>query len=188
MSLTPEGERFLDGFAHALRTLPSEVRDDVVAEVRSHLVERMQQGHPDAVEAFGSPEAYARTFLAEWRLQGTVAAGTPWRLLSALLRSSTNAFFLLAVFVPLLVLQLAALTLVVFGLLRPLAPGHIGLFYASGHFLLGAAGGNVHPRGGLLGPWTLPVFVTVGLLLLWSGRRALLAAARWRVRVLRGQQ
>lgn len=188
MSLTREGEAFLERFDRALRALPPEARADVVAEVRSHLEERTEQGRPDAVQAFGSPEEYARGFLGEWRLEGAVAAGTPWRLLSALLRSSTNALFLLAVFAPLLVLQLMGVVLVALGLLRPLAPDHIGLFHVPGQLVLGAAGGSVHPQGDLLGAWTVPFFVAGGLLLLWSGRKALLWTARWRVRVLQRQR
>lgn len=185
-ALSPEIETFLRGLRMGLAALRPEDRDDVIAEVRSHLEERQAQGRPHPLDGFGDPADYAAQFLAERTLTSALAHGTSFALGRALLTGGVRALTAAATAVVLSV-QLAALALVLAGIMKPFVPSHIGLFLdaSGGVQLLGFSSQDLARYHEVLGGWAVPLFIATGGLLMWLGNQALRALARRRVRGLR---
>ncbi|MBY0448786.1 MAG: hypothetical protein K2P95_08855 [Hyphomonadaceae bacterium] len=77
--------RYLLQLKRFLRPLPVEDREDIAAEIRSHLLLRAEViGAEQAIAEFGPPERCAQGFLEELRLQSAFADGSPGASLSAL--------------------------------------------------------------------------------------------------------
>lgn len=187
-ALSSEVERYLRALRHTLAALPEAERDDLVAEVRSHLADRTARGDADVLAGFADPEAYAAEFLAERALAGAIARGSSWALGAALLSGARTGAAILAV-VPLAILHVVAAALVILAALKPVFPAHIGLFvsdggpWAFGAWDLGAGAGVRE----VLGWWALPVFAAAGALILWIANRGLRAVARGRLACVRDQ-
>ncbi|HYG68991.1 MAG TPA: hypothetical protein VD838_15085 [Anaeromyxobacteraceae bacterium] len=183
-----KAERWLRALRQALSALPDDERDDLVAEVRSHLADRAARGDADVLAGFAEPEAYAAEFLEERALSGALAQGASWALGSALLSGARTGAILLAV-VPLAVLHVVATALVVLAAAKPLFPGHVGVFVGdAGPWVIGAWSGAAETGvRELLGWWAVPVFGLGGALLLWAANRALRAVARRRLARVRGR-
>ncbi|MFZ0820878.1 MAG: hypothetical protein WAM91_12475 [Candidatus Acidiferrales bacterium] len=176
---TKEVDDFLRRFRRGLTTLPSDIREDLVSEVRSHIEERLSQGKLDLASAFGSPEEYASRFVNEEALRSAVAGGRPWQLIGVLLGRVRATAQVVFVILPLGVIEIMGLVLAAAGVCKPFSPGHIGLFLrANGAFgLLGYISdpGSMHE---VLGYAAMPIFIFGGLLLFWASHRLLLGVAR----------
>ena len=135
--LHPEAERFLEKLRSSLAALPGDERDDIVAEIRSHLEERAARGEPDHVGGFGSPEAYAAAFLQERGLTGALARGSSWAIGRALLSGARKAGWWYLVLV-LAMLHLYGASLIAMAALKPIFPAQVGKFVGDGKFSLGA--------------------------------------------------
>jgi hypothetical protein len=186
--LSSEVERYLRALRQALAALPDAERDELVAEVRSHLADRAARGDADVLAGFADPEAYAAEFLAERALAGAIARGSSWALGAALFSGARTGAAVLAV-VPLAVLHVVAAALVVLAALKPLFPGHVGVFVSDGGpWAVGAweRGASAGVRE-VLGWWVVPVFAVGGALIFWAANRALRAVARGRLTRVRGQ-
>jgi uncharacterized membrane protein len=174
-----EIERFLRAFRQGLGTLPADIRDDLVKEMRSHLEERLERGHLELTNDFGSPEEYASQFVHEQLLGTAIVRGRPWELVPALLGAIRTASVAIFLVLPLAVVELIGIAFVLIGLSKPFAGTHIGLFLrANGSF--GGLGwiGNTTSTHEVLGFAAIPLFIFVGLLLFWTGNRVMLAVAR----------
>ena len=95
-------ELWMRALAHHLRHLPEGVQDDILAEVRSHIRDRISQGIPceQVAAGFGAPAAFAQSFdngvtfdVALARREGREALAT---LLEELWRSVTIGFGLVS--------------------------------------------------------------------------------------------
>jgi uncharacterized membrane protein len=123
-----EVEAFLRRFRRGLAFLPTDIRDDLVDEVRSHIEERLAQGKVDLTKSFGSPEAYASRFAAEQALSAAASQGSPFQLVTVLLAKVRQAAFVVFLVLPLAVVEIMALALATIGVLKPFASDHVGLF------------------------------------------------------------
>jgi hypothetical protein len=173
-----EVDDFLRRFRRGLASLPADIREDLVSEMRSHIEERSSQGKLD-LASFGPPEEYASRFVNESVLRTAVARARPWQLVSVLVGRARATALVVFVVIPLAVIEIMALVLAAAGICKPFDPGHIGLFLrADGSF--GGLGwfsnpGSMHE---VLGYAAMPVFIFVGLLLFWGSHRLLLSVAR----------
>jgi uncharacterized membrane protein len=76
---------YMAQFARALRALPPEDRQEIAAEIRSHLLLRAEAvGAEAAIAELGSAERCAQGFLDELRLQRAFADGSPGKSLATL--------------------------------------------------------------------------------------------------------
>ena len=163
--------------------------EEVIAELRSHLIDRTQ-GSTDtsemgaALKAMGDPRELARLNIAA-RLAARPGAA-PWRILArigTLARVSLGGFW--AFLVSLTGYALAASWLLV-AVVKPFLPSDVGLWRRGGEtFSLTLGLMNHRPAGAeLMGWWIVPVGLLVGPLLAfatwrygrWSLRRLALAA------------
>ena len=182
MMLTKEAEKFLEQFDFALGALHAEQRQDLVRELRSHFEDRP---HTHIAETFGSPEAYAASFVTEQRLSAALARPWPWRIFGALLGTVRDATLFFAVlFIG--SFELTGLAFIVCGALKPIYPQDIGTFFTDdGKFI---AIGSIAPAAGtheVLGYWAVPLFIAVGALVFYVSHRILVGIVRWRLRLLR---
>lgn len=77
--------RYMAQFKRLLRPLPAEDREDIAAEIRSHLLLRAEAiGMEQAIAELGPPERCAQGFIEELRLQSAFADGSPGASMSAL--------------------------------------------------------------------------------------------------------
>ncbi len=177
-------DEFLRKVRQGLASLPTVEQEEIVAELRSHLLERQSQGNPDPLAGFETPERLAAEFVAEYSLRGALAQGTSWALGKALFTAARDSVLGLLVLMPLVLLQVSALLVLLTAVLKPFVPGKVGLWVGNGNFYVGVDQqlAGVHE---VLGWWGIPVLAVTGVLLFWVSNRAMLALVRWRLRSAR---
>lgn len=180
MSLPKDAEQFLKSLRQGLSTLDEKERDEIVTELRSHLLDRQAQGKTDLLEGFEAPEILASAFLSEYALRGALAQGTSWAMGRALLIAARDSALVLLIVCPLILLQLCGACFIALGLLKPMMPGRIGMWVGAGNLNLGFSDPSpqVHE---VLGWWAIPVLLAVGFIVLWLSNRAMRAVIRWRL-------
>ncbi len=163
----------------ALSRLPSADREAIVAEVRSHLHQRHEQGEEalrSAFAAFGSPEEYARSFEDEFLLAEVEGASGAWPLVRTGARYATRnlAGLLGAFFFGLL--YIVSIACLVVALVKPVLPQQTGLFVSERVFAFGIIDAvTAAETEELLGYWAIPL----GL----AGALLTYAAATWMLRL-----
>lgn len=172
-----EMETWLRRVKWALACLPDAERDDIVAEIREHLLERVAQGaQASAVLAeFGRPEGYARQFIDEREV--SFAAGSRHNLpmlgvvVSRAHRSAVAAIALLATAGLATVAFVAVLTAII----KIFDPLHAGLWQGGKELFLGVVdnSGTSHE---LLGNWIYPL-AALSIVVSWLSGRAILVWA-----------
>ena len=178
---TAAADAYLRKVRQGLASLPEPEREETLAELRSHLLERLDQGSTDPLLGFDSPEQFAAEFVAEYALRGALAQGTSWALGRALFIAGRDGALSLLVLFPLLMLQLCALVLLVAAALKPFLPDQVGVWVGGGNFSVGIGHGNA-ARHEMLGWWSILVFALAGGLLFWVSSQAMMALVRGRLR------
>jgi uncharacterized membrane protein len=184
-SVSAEAERFLKEVRRGLGPLQTDERDDVIEELRSHLIERAAQGQVDVLAGFEDPSTLAASFVEERALRGALSAGTPWAHARAILGSTGDSLLLLCALVPLVLGQLVAALVVLTATLKLFAPSEFGVWVGPGAFYVGRATPLAHE---VLGLWGFPVLLAVGVLLFWMSSRGLRALARSRLTATRAHR
>jgi hypothetical protein len=192
-------KKYLQDLAAALSSLPKEQSNDIVEELRSHIVEKSAAGvdmngdmngamTPASVDAvlagLGAPESLARLYVADDLQIRALKSRSPVLIIRTLFRWASLSFAGFSALVASIIGYSLSLSLIICGLLRPIHPRTAGLFRIpdgadySVSLRLGFAG---LPPGShdLLGSWIIPIGVMAGLGLflvtslfaLWSIRR-----------------
>lgn len=171
-------DTYLTELSRALRGFAEPDRHDILQEIRAHLEHRAGEGRLDeALKALGSPQACARGFLEELKLQQAFTDRGPARTFAALFALASQrltaavgllisgTFFLLA----------AGFAFTAFCEL--VTPERAGLWSnpATGTFFLGVTDANeMLGTRDLLGRWLFPVAAVLTLVSLligqWLGR------------------
>lgn len=176
--LPADAERFLDEVRRGLGPLDEDERTDVIAELRSHFVERKAQGKADLLAGFEDPATLAASFVSERALRGALSQGTPWAFVRALITSAGSSLALLFGLAPLLLAQVVALFCILTAALKPFSPSDFGLWVGNGNFYVGRRTPEAHE---ILGWWGIPVLVVAGVLLFWGSSRLLRSLVRSRL-------
>lgn len=169
----------------SLQRLDASDRAALTDEIRGHLHESAAapDGLDRAIAGLGTPYGLGRRLVEEYELAGAVAASGPWRLLVALTgRSSRRAAGAGAAFVALLCYLCAGL-FAIMAAVKPLAPGHVGLWRLDGAGDGGAgwSAGLLASRPAvpeLLGLWAIPVAIGCALASYLVGTMVLRGVAR----------
>ncbi|MEK7265497.1 MAG: hypothetical protein AAB227_05290 [Pseudomonadota bacterium] len=159
MSDAAKIDDYVRGLTRALRALPD--REEIIAEIRAHLDHRAGEGKlGEAITALGPPDACARSFIEEMKVQSAFADGGPAKTFGALLAlasqrvtAATGLFFSGIFFV-------MAAAFVFVGFYEMVAPETVGMWSdpATGSFFFGAMDDPTLPSAHeLLGPWMIPV-------------------------------
>jgi uncharacterized membrane protein len=172
-----ELESWLRRMRWALASLSDIERDDIVAETRAHLSERIAQGTPTraALDAFGPAEAYALHFVDERELSGAAGSQRPAAMLGAIVRRAHRSVVAAIAFFIVIGLGTVAFAAVLTAIVKILDPIHAGLWLGKTQFFLGVIA-NPGVSRELLGNWIYP-FAALGVAISWLAGRAVLVWA-----------
>jgi uncharacterized membrane protein len=177
-ALSPPAERYLRDMDRCLSAIPEAEREEIVAEIRSYLLDRADAAaHP--VQVLGPPAEYAASFVHERALAGALVKGTSWALGRALVTGVGRLTWWYVVAV-LALAHVYGAVLVALAALKPVFPRHIGVFVGD-HFVVGAMLGSALVGREVIGWWAIPFFLVPGVFILWGGNFVLRVLVRWRL-------
>jgi len=182
MTLPKQAEEYLKQVRQGLASLGQDERDDIVAELRSHLLDRQAQGRANLLEGFGSAERFAASFVIQSALRSALVQGTSWSLGRALFIAARDSVLVLFGLLPLLLAQFVALGFLVCAALKPFFPDQLGLWVGPHAFFIGTTSGNTPDIHQVDGWWVFPAVAVAGVLLFWLSNRLMVGLVRWRLR------
>lgn len=152
----------------SLAALPEADRDAIVAETRSHVLDRLDAGITldETLSALGDPEDYARAFSDSYAVTAAISSRRLPRLLSALLFNAARSAVVAASAVVIFIAWAAAAMTFYLTALKISDPAHVGLWKGERFFFIGIID---DPSSGqeLLGPW-LPAIALLVTLIAWA--------------------
>jgi hypothetical protein len=165
----------------ALTRMPSPEREDIVAETRGHLEERIAAGASpaQALAAFGPPEAYAHRFLDEMDVSAALGSRRLGDGLGVVVRRLNRSLVAVLAFLVVLFVGGIALGLVVAGAWKLFDPAHVGVWIEGRSFWIGDIDDPAAGRE-LVGLWLYPMTVA-GVAAAWVVCRTVLL---WAVRAI----
>ncbi|OFW99913.1 MAG: hypothetical protein A3E78_04860 [Alphaproteobacteria bacterium RIFCSPHIGHO2_12_FULL_63_12] len=177
-------ENYLRGLSKALRALPDRDRDDIVAEIRAHLEHRTGEGKlAEAIKSLGAPDACARSFIEEMKIQTAFADGGAVKTFGALLTLASRRVTATAGLFVSLVFFLLAAGFAFTGLAEIVAPDKAGLWVGpdSGSIMIGTFDtpatpdtplppGAPEPPREILGRWLIPFAAGMSVLFFVIGQ------------------
>jgi hypothetical protein len=164
---------YVAALSRALSGLPERDRSDILAEIRAHLEYRAGEGKlEEALKALGSPQACARSFLDELRLQSAFTDAGPGKTLGALFAlASRRALASAGLFVS-GIFYLLALGFGIIAVTDIVQPASVGLWIdpARDVYVLGAVDDPGTATKEILGAWIIPVAAGLCLFALVIGQ------------------
>jgi uncharacterized membrane protein len=152
----------------ALAPLPESDRDGIVAELRSHVMDRVDAGVSieAALAALGEPEEYARAFRDSYTVTTAISSRQLPQLISALLHNAMRSLAVGAAAIAIFMAWAAAAIVSYLAVWKLSDPVHVGLWRGERFFFIGIID---DPSTGeeLLGP-LLPVAALVFILIAWG--------------------
>jgi hypothetical protein len=128
-------DHYLARLETAFDHMPSVERDEMIQEVRSHLLERIEaephvteRGVKEILRAFGDPAELASQHKTGTMLRRAVASRSPWVLLRSTLRWATTSTIGLIAFLVMVTGYGSAAVCYLSVFLKPLFPTRIGLW------------------------------------------------------------
>jgi hypothetical protein len=176
-------EDWLRRMKWALARMPSPEREDILAETRAHLRERLDGGQDAeaALAALGPADAYARRFIDEMELSGALGSQKFSDLLRVILRRLHRSLIALVAFFALLILGAIGIGAPLTALARMVDPAHFGLWVGPDNFAFGYNDSpSVHE---VLGAKIYPVSLIMAGTAWVLGRMVLV----WAARMIRGR-
>lgn len=174
-------EDWLRRLKWALAKVPSPEREDIVAEARAHIEERVAGGRPvaEVIADFGAPEAYARHFVDEMEAAGALGTQSSGDLLSVVARRVHRSLVAALAMFGVLVLALAGFTALSMVWMKITHPVRAGLWISPTQQFIGVID-DPSKAHDVLGWWLYPLAAAI-LLLVWLIGRLILI---WAVRAL----
>lgn len=164
-------ERYLLRLRLALTGVGESDKEDVLSEIRSHIVDRLEDtSRPldeiveQTLAGLGSPEALASRYQSEGLLRRASTSMSPVLLLRATLRWAMTGFVGFMVFWVLVIGYLTSAAFYVCAFLKPIFPENIGLWFGSNGLNMGYHSPGDAPAQELLGIWFAPVALSLGCL------------------------
>jgi len=184
VGLDPKVESYLAGVRAALRGMPKHEIEDILRELRSHVVDltgKEGSGVEAALQSLGDPVELAKTYRAENQMVRAECSGSPLIILQGLRHASRSRLGRVAATALYAFGYINVLTLWAAAIDKLFAPSRVGLWYTPGDiwsFTL-VRNGN-QPAGGreLLGWWLVPATLVLG----WGLRYATDRLAQWWIR------
>lgn len=179
-------DMYLGEVRGVLRRLPPAELQEILAELRSHVLDRVggeagltEASVQAALDGLGPPRALGAGYLGR-SLAATIGrSGSPWRVLAAVYRLASLSVGAFALFLVSLVGYATGAGLIATALLKPILPEQTGLWiHGKGGFSLGVVGGTHEPHTELLGWWIIPIGLAAGTVLLLLTWRLSLAGVR----------
>jgi uncharacterized membrane protein len=186
MVLSTTGESRVRGYLYvlerSLRTfLPRETVSDAVREVESHIRDRAASAQPmpnerDALERIldelGAPLQVARAYSDELAVDEAVTTGRLLPVVRAILRVAGTGIAAFFAAIALLIGYSLAIGFAAIGVLKPIFPGNVGLWFHNGFPIFGAQFPAPEGPGPLGGYWIVPISFALGAAILIVTHRA----------------
>jgi len=177
-------ESYLADLHEALKDVSRDQRDEILREIRTHILDSLRDNPQSAVETvlrgLGAPERLAEQYQTEVLLTQASHSFSPWLLLSTAWRWAHTGIRGFAVFMVAIVGYGMALGLLLTVLLKPFFPDHIGLWVGHGNFVFGATSRTAGVRD-VLGSLYIPVAMVLAFGIAVGTTHAL----RWLMRTRR---
>jgi hypothetical protein len=165
----------------SLASLPADERDDIVAEARSHLQEKLDRGAriEEAIDGLGAPEDFARAFITERAPLSALGSRDSLGLLAALAQRSIRNARTMSATAGCVVVWGFALVVCAVAAAKIFDPSHVGMWIGGRQFFLGAM--DEPSRGHeVLGLWIFPI----AFLVLFPARLTSRGLSVWALRPL----
>ena len=165
-------DRYLLRFRLALTGVSASDKEELVSEIRSHIVERLEDTSAPVSEvvdrtltALGTPEVLAARYQTEGLLERASTTFSPVLLFRATMRWAMIGIRGFFAFWLLFIGYFAGGALYLTAILKPFMPDHVGLFWGPDEYGFGVRGimGEA-PQRELLGMWYCPVALGLGCL------------------------
>ena len=168
-------EAYLRRLRWALQPLPAVDRDEIVAETRSHFLDRQAAGASiETIAAeLGDAERYAQGFLENYQISTALAAGSVLQMLSTASRWVGRGVVASVGFFLALSLYLTAASWALVGLLKPVFPDQVGFWTAEGVVAFGFVSPLRPDAVEHLGYWIVPLSLALALVTWWLATRLL---------------
>src|ERR1051326_6298166 len=170
MVANPMIESYFDALSTQLADLPPSRRDEVVRELRTHVLDRLEQitvpSNDDCrtvLKALGTPEEIARQYRVELILNRSAWRISPWKMLRTLSRWTLTGIQGYIVFIVALVGHLLGACFYITTLLKLFFPHHVGIF-VSPEGLNIARFPDPPPGTELVGTFYIPIAICAGFL------------------------
>ena len=164
-------DRYLLRFRLALGAVAPADKEEIVSEIRSHIVDRLEDSSVpigDVVDrtlaALGTPEALAARYQTEGLLQRASTSISPLLLLRATMRWAMTGIVGFFAFLALFVGYFTAGAFYVSAILKPFFPDHVGLYWGPTTYGISVRLPGEPPATDLLGMWFSPVCLALGCL------------------------
>jgi hypothetical protein len=181
-------ERYLLRLRLALADTPEREKQDILAELRSHIVDRLadtsalpEQIVEQTLAGLGDPETLAASYQSRGLMRRAASTFSPALILRATLRWAMTGVRGFGVLMVLLIGYLLSFSFYVLAFAKPFFPDRVGLWMEPGDLSTLHMGMELYappPQHELLGPW----FVLVSLLL---GSLCLIATIHFVRRLIR---
>jgi hypothetical protein len=189
-------ESYLGRLRHGLRGMNGADADEIVAELRSHIVEKSaaEDATIDAIlAALGSPEHLANEYLTDDLLARAEVSRSPWRVLDGLFRWASLSIAGFFVLLGAITGYFFGGTLILCALLKPFHPQSAGLWVfpnKAGELMYSLRLGFGNPPADareILGWWIIPIGLLLGCALVLLTSRFALWFARYFRQPARGR-
>ena len=176
-------DSYLMNLRRCLGQLPSEEVNDILREIRGHILERaeatgeMTDANIVAIlKALGKPEDIAPLYHSEALVARARSSFSPVLIVQTVFRWATISIAGFVTFMAGLVGYCLGFGLLITALLKPFSPDRVGLWIYGGNFELGMR--TTAAAGEILGWWIIPLGLLLGALFLVLTTRLL----RWALR------
>jgi uncharacterized membrane protein len=170
MTSNPMIESYFAALTTQLSDLPQTKREEVVRELRAHLVDRLEQitvptddDCRAVLKAMGTPVEIARQYRVELLLKKSAWRISPWSMLRTLFRWTLTGIQGYIVFVLALLGYTLGASFYITALLKPFFPHNVGMFLSEQGLII-ARFPEPPPGAEILGVYYIPVAVLVGFL------------------------
>lgn len=166
----PMIESYFAALETQLSDLPRANRDDVVRELRAHVLDRLEPRAAvsdddcrTVLRALGAPDEIARQYRLELLLNRAARSRSPWVLFRTTMRWAVTGVQGFSVFMVAFIGYATAASFYVTAALKPFFPNNIGMY-------AGPDGFNIayqdHPAGhDIAGPYFIPIAIIAGFLI-----------------------
>jgi hypothetical protein len=179
-------EAYLRQIRHGLRGLPDPEAQEIVAELRSHVIDRAgggtvtQAAVDEGLAGLGPARDLAGLYLAERMAERVEINRSPWLILKTVWRLAGLSLRALFTFMVSLVGYGLGIGLVITAVLKPFMPDNDGLWFKRTHdgFTMSLSVTTDPVGQELLGWWIIPLGLILGPAVLWLTWRFGLAGVR----------
>lgn len=179
-------DSYLMNLRRCLRELPPEDVNDILREIRSHILDRAEAAGEltderivEILKALGRPEDIGPLYESEVMITRARASFSPTLILRMTMRWAMSSLFGLIVFIAGLFGYGVAAGFLIAAILKPFIPDQVGMWiHSNGLFTIGAVSPapNVHE---VLGWWIIPIGIVVSAVFTIGTTRLLRSMLRY---------